>query len=49
MKNCKHQWKIVDVKDETPWLDRIFLGSFRRKLIISHCRKCGEIKYEKEK
>ena len=47
MKKCKHQWTIVDVKDETPWLDKIFLGTWRRKAIIKKCKKCEELIVEK--
>lgn len=45
---CKHKFKVVDVKDDTPGIDRFLLGPWRRKLIINKCEKCDKLIYEKE-
>ncbi len=50
-KNCKHQYDVVSVQDGESWLEKLWMPTFmsKSKVIISHCKKCGNVKSDKVK
>jgi len=49
MKTCKHKWKVVHVREENNWFEKLLSGIFasERTIVTLCCEKCGEVKYSK--